>query len=483
MADSIGNAGEFSLEKVEIIAADGATLDITGNVIELDIFEDIEKPVLTGKIAFGDPVNFMNTLPVIGQEYMKIECRTPSLEKPNEIIEHLFYAHSIQGVEEIRATHNVVVMSLVSVEGVVNQRKRINRTLKGTYSDIVKTIVRGDLESSKDIYIEPSSAVKQIIAPDCSPFEILKRAKTQAISTEYGSPTYYFYETFEGFHFRSLESLYVQGASGHYTAVSQGGTERRMGGMPNVLADYQKIREWQISQGRDTMSFATNGIWSSEVIEHDIFNKKWTKSSYNYHDAYEDEFHMNDLSDDDNPSAPIFSAGPVDNNQSRSSDYIKKSYLLPVSLKDRTLGIDSHYTNSEGRYPYQGYNPSKWLTRRTSVEQLMQQGVILTMEVDGYTALHAGEIVNVELPFSSYNKSADKEVSDKWIRGAFVIRNLKHSFNKADGKHSMVITCFKDSVESSPAGDPLDPNPQPKEYGKSNQLTPKEYVKREDFYS
>ena len=481
-ANTIGNAGEFSLEQVEIIAADSTALDITANVVELDIYEDIESPVLTGRIAFGDPVNYMNTLPIIGQEYIKIKCRTPSLESSNEIIEHLFFAHSIDGVEEVNSSWTVVVMSLVSVEGIINQRKRVDRSLKGTYSDIVKTIVRSDLESTKDIYIEPSAAVKHIIAPDCAPFEILARARTQAVSAEYGSPTYQFYETTEGFHFRSLESLYVQGPSGFYTATSQGGSEKRKAGMPNVISDYQKIREWQISQGRDSLSSAVNGIWSSEVIEHDIFNKKWTKSTYNYHDAYEDEYHMNELSQDDNPSAPIFSSGPVDNDENRVSDYVKKSYLLPVSLKDRNLGTDSHYTNSLGHYPFQGYNPSKWLTRRTSVEQLLDQGILLTMEVDGYTAIHAGEVVNVELPFSAYNKSADKEVSDKWIRGAFVIRNLKHMFIKSSGKHTMILTAFKDSVEKSPEGVPQDPNPQPKEYGKSNQLTPRDFVKREDFY-
>ncbi len=112
----IGNAGEFSLDLVEIIAADGATLGITHNVLELDIYEDIEKPILTGKIAFNDPVNFMNTLPVVGQEYFKIKVKTPSFEKQEEMIEHLFFAYTISGQEELTTTNQVVVMHLIKLK-------------------------------------------------------------------------------------------------------------------------------------------------------------------------------------------------------------------------------------------------------------------------------------------------------------------------------------------------------------------------------
>jgi len=481
MVDTIGNAGEFSLELVQIIAADGTELDITSNVMEIDIYEDIESPCIRGTIAFNDPINFMNTLPVVGQEMIRVQVKTPSFKTSEEIIEYLFYMYTIRSMVETNPNSNVVVMEFSSVEYIVDARKRVNRTLKGTWSDIVTAIVRGDLESTKDVWAEPTAGIKQIMAPDISPLAVIKNAKREAICTEFGSPTYHFYETTQAFHFRSLESLYTKEIAGYYTTAPQGGLEKRNKGMPNVLADFQKIREWTIDQTRDTLSNSANGMWSSETIEHDIFNKTFTTTNYNYFDSFETEKHIDDF-DEKTTSQPLFSAGAVDDSNGRLSDYYKKSYLLPVSIKDKTSGSDSHYTNSKGRYPFTGYNPSKWIGRRTSTVEQVNAGLSITMTVDGYTAIHAGDVVELELPSSSQNKSADGQTVDRWFRGKFLIRNMKHSFSVTTGKHEIMMQCVKDSTASQPEGDPKEPSPQPKQYGKSNQLAPKTYNKRSDFY-
>jgi hypothetical protein len=483
MADTIGNAGEFSLELVEIITADGAFLDITANVVEIDIYEDIEVSCIHGSIAFADPVNFMNTLPVIGQEYVKIRVKTPSFKTSVEVIEHLFYMYTIRSQGELNSNSQIVVMDFCSVERIVDGRKRVNRTLKGTYANIVEGLVRGDLESKKDIYIEPSTNLKQILAPDISPLEIIKNAKREAIGAEFGAPTYQFYETTQGFHFRTLESLYNQKSVQYYSSSPQAGLEQRRKGTPNVLMDYQKIREWTIDNTRDTLSFSENGLWSSETIEHDIFNKMYTTTNYNYFDSFPVEMKIDDFDEESPQSQPMFSEGAVDDSQNRVSDYVKKSYLLPVSLKDRANGIDSYYTNAQGKYPYSGYNPSKWIGRRTSTVEAMGTGLSISITVDGYTAIHAGDIVTLELPSSSQNKSDTNQTVDRWFRGNFIIRNMKHSFNVAEQRHIILMQCVKDSTIEKPEGERTNPSPQPKEYGLSNQLAPKTYNKRSDFYS
>ena len=148
----------------------------------------------------------------------------------------------------------------------------------------------------------------------------------------------------------------------------------------------------------------------------------------------------------------MFSAVALDDDGNRISDFPTKTYMLPASIKDTAKGIDSHYTNAQGLYPYQGYNPSKWLQRRSSQMAQLDAGFVITITVNGNTALHAGEIVELELPYSAMQKSAEKETVDRFFRGPFMIRNLQHRFNNIERTHKIIMTLVKDCVEKELEG-------------------------------
>ncbi len=63
------------------------------------------------------------------------------------------------------------------------------------------------VKSGKNLYIEPSVNKKKIVAPNVPPFEIIKMAMEEA-SNDQQEPTYYFYETTMGYHFRTLMDMY-----------------------------------------------------------------------------------------------------------------------------------------------------------------------------------------------------------------------------------------------------------------------------------
>ena len=64
------------------------------------------------------------------------------------------------------------------------------------------------LNTSKNILLEKTTGVKRFVAPNIRPFDVVVLATKQAIAQTGGEPTFLFYETFSGFHFRSLASLY-----------------------------------------------------------------------------------------------------------------------------------------------------------------------------------------------------------------------------------------------------------------------------------
>ena len=452
---TIQSAGDFELELAEIISVDEISVDVTAEVMEVIIYEDTQNVVLSGSLVFKDNFNLPNVMPLIGQEILKLKLSTPSLQNKPDIIdftEQVFFIHEIETSVPVGEMNQVHLINFISMEAMINQRKKISKTLKGTYADIVKNILRGELESTKDLYIEPSESIKQIIGPNWHPFDIIEMAKRESVSNEYGSPTYLFYETMWGFHFRSLESLYAEPTTGYYTTSSQGGLNVKRGGQQDIIGEFQKILDYNINQKPDTLLNSSSGVYGSTLITHDIFNKTFTTSTYNYLDAFPNEKHINSFHDKPENHYPMFSAVALDDDGNRISDFPTKTYMLPVSIKDTANGIDSHYTNAKGGYPYQGYNPRKWLQRRNSQMAQLDGGFVVTVTVNGHTALHAGEIVELELPFSAMQKSAEKETVDKFFRGPFMIRNLQHRFNNIDRTHKIIMTLVKDCVEKKLEG-------------------------------
>ena len=78
--DKIQFAGEFNLEKCVLISSAGVSAEITGNVVEINIFESIFSNALTGSIILTDTNNLSDNMPIIGQEYISLKISTPGLK-------------------------------------------------------------------------------------------------------------------------------------------------------------------------------------------------------------------------------------------------------------------------------------------------------------------------------------------------------------------------------------------------------------------
>ena len=69
----------------------------------------------------------------------------------------------------------------------------------------------------------------------------------------------------------------------------------------------------------------------------------------------------------------------------------------------------------------------------------------LVLTVHGNTSIVAGDVIDINLKEAGSNKSTDDGL-DKFFKGSFLIRTLKHTFRFGDNKHSMLMECNKDSV-------------------------------------
>ena len=79
--------GDFKLDKAEIVTSSGMVIDLSASILNITIFEDTGMTAVTGDILLQDSFALTSVGPIIGQEYLKLKIRTPSLTEEEEIID------------------------------------------------------------------------------------------------------------------------------------------------------------------------------------------------------------------------------------------------------------------------------------------------------------------------------------------------------------------------------------------------------------
>ena len=158
------NAGEFEIQKIQLLTSEGIVIDLMDSVVELVITEAINQKSIVGYIALQDNVSLTNIAPIIGQEYLILKIATPSIIDKNSIIdftENVFHINKIDQRAPAGASSSVNVLQFTTAEIIHNQRTLVSRSLKGTHSDIVTKLMQNDLQCNQRLFIENIIGTKQ----------------------------------------------------------------------------------------------------------------------------------------------------------------------------------------------------------------------------------------------------------------------------------------------------------------------------------
>tara|TARA_R100001377_G_C3186083_1_gene108619 strand:+ start:132 stop:1580 length:1449 start_codon:yes stop_codon:yes gene_type:complete len=465
----IESVGDFELLIAIITTSSGLEVDISSSIINLTLYEDTTMTSVSGEIMLQDAFALTNIGPIIGQEYLKLKIRTPSLTEEESTIdftENVFLINSIQNRAAVGNNVQVYILNFTTSELVKNQRTKISRSLRGSYSDIVKKILTEDLDCKKDIYIEPTSGNKKIVAPNMRPFDVIKMASKESTSKLISYPTvpnYIFYETLKGYHFRSLGSLYAQNSVQDYTSFVKG-SNIQAGGYIDIERELANVLDFEIVQGSNSLVNYTTGVYASDLIVHNIFNKSIQKYSYGIFENFKKEYHINRFHGKGNQDDfPIHSHLVVEDNGKTAQDFRSRIFLTPISQNGFS---DAQHNTANNTSPFTPTDPHKWLQPRTSQLVQLEQGLLVNILTHGNTVVSAGDIVKLNLPYNAAFKTVENEQNDRFFKGAFLVKRLRHDFDFADKKHKTHLTLVKDSLEESLDGPDDNFEPKPKSSAK-----------------
>ena len=336
--NDLKRAGDFTVDDCRLTLSSGVELDISGVLLEVQLYEDIDTPSVTGTVSFVNTDGLSNRGPIIGQEYLKLKIRTPTFEKEENIIdftENVLHVTNVT-VSQVGNKGELILMNVITSEAVRNQGAVVSRSVKGTYDQFVETLLKSDLKCTKKLDIERTEGVRKYVLPNnTSPFDLIKIFRRKAVSADPEhmlSPTYVFFENFRGYHFKTLEKMYGQEPVMTYFESSFGadiGDRDQENPKKRLERELSTIQAASIINRKDTLVNMSLGALSSELTTFDVVTKQFnggngpeTPFVYNYFDDRKNEKHINDFDKESKGDNPIYSEVTSENKRISDSNHV-----------------------------------------------------------------------------------------------------------------------------------------------------------------
>ena len=435
-------AGEYILKEASLVTSSGVTIDLTGTILGIEIYENIFSTSLSGSILFVDENNIVTNGPIVGQEYLYLKISTPSLDEYDIDFTNVpFTTYKVNTREDANANSQLLQISFTSPEIIRNNRVRVSKSYTETIDKIVENILRDEryINTAKKLHIEPTSGIRKVVSPNLHPYNFITNLATESISTKDGNPFFMFYETTKGINFRSIESMFAEESIGDY---SMGDIGKNEGKKPDIQKEFGRILEFEIAANNDMLSNIISGMLGSSIIEYNIYNKSYEKSTYNYvedFDKYQRVHYEENGSD-----RPIYSESPLDDKNNTVGSFTDARIHLHSVSSGGTY--DTQHTNPTSSYSYEPNKIKTGLLHRQSKFNELTDGISIKMSINGSTNICVGQTINVNIPVTG--KVHDKEF-DKYYTGKYLITKLKHSFDNVGKKHEIVLSASKDSFSES----------------------------------
>lgn len=447
-SQQINQAGDYQLDVIEIISyrRHGAeqkpyTMDIKPITLNVELTEDIFTSTMNGAITVYDSQDIRTVLPITGLEKLNLRFNTPGMRGINAVQDE-GYPFQIYKIDEVRPDDNAPNSQLYkiyfcSVEAFKNTQCRISRAYTGTFEDAIEDIFRSKdkLNSKKNLFFEPTRNNSKYVIPSLRPFGAINLLANNALSANYANSGYHFYETPDGFHFRSIESMLAMGGAkarpSKFKFTSQIANTRE-GEVKDVNTDMRNVIKYDFLRPVDSLNLMRRGAYANKMITHDALNKVIKTTTFDYADSFGNYFHT----------------------EHNDGDKATDKHTLPWSkYEDYSTYADSKLmVASDTRQIHENYEfPTKETTIQQSLPQLEHvRSTTLKLLVFGNSLLRSGDVITFDLPLMRPlgNAKDKRQESNPYYGGRYMITAIKHVINIQAAQYNMVLNCMKDAVRT-----------------------------------
>ena len=445
--NQLKQAGQYVLSDVVLTSFQSSEgrnepkkISIRSLVTEINIYESLVNKTLSGNIVVTDAQNIPNHLPLTGIEQIEFKLFTPGTSRAFDFTAetgHPMHVYKISDRQGLNPRTQIYALHFTSKEMIRNEQVRVARAFEDSSDNSILSIVRSELDSNKTLTLEETKGVHKYVMPRIRPFEAIDMLAKEAVSKLHHTPGMLFYENSLGFNVKSYESLLASTNTVARPVValykpSPANIRDEMGNR-NIIKEMQTVQGFSINSQYDTLKNLRNGIYNARAISHDLFNKTFKETDFDYATEYEKSFHTEHdglgNKTDNKGILPLFN--------------YKNDTTFSVYPDGRLYFFrDTKKVHNNAEAPEHHVNVPKRLSQKLAFESFN-----IGLDVAGFTGVSCGDLIAFEMP--SYEPAGRDNPfdHDPYLSGRYLIKSIRHKVSTTDDYHSMNLECIKDAVK------------------------------------
>ena len=402
-------AKNFSLNQCALLPAEVNPViedefPMLAGVQSIDYYESILSPSISVQVKILDVDGNLSAKGVYGGEKLAIKIVAGKDSELEDFVitpeDHELILNSIKditsGVKQQTAT-----LQFVSKDLIKNEASKINKRYVGNITDSVKDILTKDpkgIKTTKSIDdVDRASNNYAFVGNRHNAFDIIQRLQPKAGGVGYDDKKksdygFLFFETFDGYHFRSFRSLFEPEPETEYVKSEISGTD-----------DFV-IDNYNFSSGNDVVLNLKSGLYNNETTFVELDKTKITKIKFNM-----------DETEDLTLKPPKVTVN-IEGKPSR------------IMLRVADTGVHQHYEeNSSKLKDVQPFTDLAVYQNKSYARFSLLNSQSLNITIGMNPSLRAGQTIRVKFPTIDY-KTEFGDDDSKDISGKYLISHLRHEF-------------------------------------------------------
>jgi hypothetical protein len=398
---------KFSINELAIVTKAGK-LDISKLFQEINIFDSLLSPVMSGAVVIIDSIGLSSKLLFDGSEVLLVNIGKDT-DSSSFRLKKAFRIYRQSNRATLQQNAETYTLEFVSDEFVFSEQQKINQSYKTTYSDVVNKILVNYLkvpEQKLRGVFQDTTGVRDLVIPNLKPLDALEWCAKRAVDQR-RSPNYVFFENNLGFNFASLSYL----LSSDYLFKIKFPAKNLEETKPNQ--DLLSPRHFEVVNQSDKIKTTREGVAAGTFIGFDPITRTIQNKRIGFEDHYNAMDHGNDTA-----------------NFSQSKNRGGETATQAFDSKKVVNIFGANIKNSQYIKKYDPTSISKVETpedfifaRKAIFANLMNKRIKLVMP--GNFQLTSGFNLNVRVPDFS-KKESGSENEDRSLSGKYLIIATRH---------------------------------------------------------
>ena len=427
--DGIVYPQDFSLDAVDILTDSQKAYKLKNLVVELSFFEDIYAFACSGYVILRDAIGLVETLKLDGTEFINIAYgKTRSLDKSAKIIR----TFRIYKIGNRKPSGNInsefFTIYFCSEEMLLSEQLKLSKGFKGQQiSDIIKTILTDqnclNVRSKKIQYIESTFGTYDFVIPRLKPFEAISWLSTYARPIGGQGADMLFFETNDGYYFKSLQSMFADAAYGTYTYKPA-----NINNHTDIASGLNTVLQYEFVKTFDSLEATESGIYSSKLITIDPLTRTQKITTFN----------KNELN---GYGASGQGTNRLGKQQSEMYDSSLKLAFGNSGEKDKAY-IKQNASGVSNDIYIETYVPNR------TAQIALANYTVVKIIIPGDTGITAGRTINFQLYSNNFDPESNNRKPDEFFSGKYLVTAVRHVI-QSQGVFQTILELAKESLKSS----------------------------------